>query len=61
MISSVSSTPPSAQVQQTQQYQQNIQAQKTKQQEQPQDTVVLSKQASGASDAAQGDPDHDGH
>lgn len=48
MISSVTSAPPPAQVQQTQQYQQNIQAQKTKQQEQPQDTVVLSKQASEA-------------
>jgi hypothetical protein len=55
MISSVSSTPPPAQVQQTQQYQQNIQAQKTKEKDEPQDTVVLSKQASGA-----GDVDHDG-
>jgi len=55
MISSVSSTTPPAHVQQSQQYQQNVQAQKTKQQAQPQDTVVLSKQASGA-----GDVDHDG-
>jgi hypothetical protein len=29
--------------------------------QQPQDTVVLSKQATGANDLAQGDPDHDGH
>jgi hypothetical protein len=47
MISSVTSAPPPAQAQQTQQYQQNVQAQKTKDTEQPQDTVVLSKQASG--------------
>ncbi len=53
MISSVSSTPPPAQVQQSQ-YQQNVQAQKTKEQEQPQDTVVLSKQASGTSDVDTG-------
>jgi len=55
MISSVSSTTPPAQVQQTHQYQQNIQAQKTKEKEEPQDTVVLSKQAAGSSDV-----DHDG-
>jgi len=55
MISSVSSITPPAQVQPTHPYQQNIQAQKTKQQHQPQDTVVLSKQASGT-----GDVDHDG-
>ncbi len=61
MINSVSSTTPSTQVQQTQQRQQNVQAQNAKQQAQPQDTVVLSKQASKAGDAAQGDPDHDGH
>jgi hypothetical protein len=54
MISSVSSTPPPAQVQQSQQYQQNVQSQKTKEKEDPQDTVILSKQASGTSDVDTG-------
>jgi hypothetical protein len=60
MINSVSSTSPIAQAQQAQRQQQVVQAQKNNQQ-QPQDTVVLSKKASGESDLAQGDPDHDGH
>ncbi|HTC34697.1 MAG TPA: hypothetical protein VK724_15060 [Bryobacteraceae bacterium] len=60
-ISSVGTNSQIAQAQQTQQYkQQSVQAQQ-KNQEQPEDTVVLSKQASGTGDAAQGDPDHDGH
>jgi hypothetical protein len=60
MINSVSSTSPIAQAQQAQRQQQVVQAQKNNQQ-QPQDTVVLSKKASGENDMAQGDPDHDGH
>jgi hypothetical protein len=54
MISSVNSTTQTAQLYQTQHHQQNIQAHKDQQKE-PQDTVVLSKQATGT-----GDVDHDG-
>jgi len=55
MISSVNTNSQIAQAHQTQLHQQQaVQAQKTTQNE-PQDKVVLSKQASGA-----GDVDHDG-
>ncbi len=42
--------------------QQSVQTHKNAQnQQQPQDTVVLSKKATETNDAAQGDSDHDGH
>ena len=51
-----------AQAHQLQQYQQNAQTHKNSQNDnEPQDTVVLSKKASEANDLAKGDPDHDGH
>jgi len=56
MINSVSTNSQVAQARQTQQHQQqSVQAQQ-KSKEQPEDSVVLSKQASAA-----GDVDHDGH
>jgi hypothetical protein len=55
MINSVTNNSQIAHAQQTQQHRQNVQAQKNNQKEPPQDTVVLSKKASGA-----GDADHDG-
>jgi hypothetical protein len=62
MINSVNN---SSQVAQSYQLQQNQQSQQThknvQNDKEPQDTVVLSKQATQANDAAQGDPDHDGH
>jgi hypothetical protein len=65
MISSVSSSSQTSPSYQTQQQQQISQTQKNSQNDQqPEDTVVLSKKATEASqtnDAAQGDPDHDGH
>jgi hypothetical protein len=55
MINSVTSNAQTAQVQQTQQHQQqNVQTQK-KNEAEPQDSVVLSKQASGSTDV-----DHNG-
>jgi len=61
MINSVGTNSQVAQAQQTQQQQQKHVAAQQNNQKQPEDTVVLSKQASGANDLAQGDPDHDGH
>jgi hypothetical protein len=59
MINSVTSNTQIAQAQQTQQHrqQQNVQTQK-RNQEEPQDTVVLSKQASGAGDVDNGSNKH---
>jgi hypothetical protein len=54
MINSVTSNAQTARAQQTQQHQQQI-IQAPKKQQEPKDTVVLSKQASGS-----GDVDHDG-
>ncbi len=61
MSNSISATSSATQAQQAQKApsQQAAQAAKTTTPDQ-QDTVTLSKQASGG-DAAQGDPDHDGH
>jgi hypothetical protein len=55
MINSVTSNTQIAQVQQTQQHQQKVQQAQQKKQAEPQDTVVLSKRATGG-----GDADHDG-
>lgn len=61
-MSSVSGISQNQQVHQAQQNQQSAQTHKNAQnQQQPQDTVVLSKKATETNDAAQGDPDHDGH
>ncbi len=62
MINGISSSSQAAPAYQAQQHQQGTQVPKNAQQdEQPQDTVVLSKQATGANDTAKGDADHDGH
>jgi hypothetical protein len=62
MINSVSGSSQVTQTHQVQQHQTNAQNQKNVQgDQQPQDSVVLSKQATSANDLAQGDPDHDGH
>ncbi|HTW64454.1 MAG TPA: hypothetical protein VME17_07560 [Bryobacteraceae bacterium] len=62
MVNSITSSSQVAQTYQLQQHQTNPQTQKNVQGDQePQDTVVLSKQATGTNDLAQGDPDHDGH
>jgi hypothetical protein len=62
MINSVSSSSQPAQSHQVQQNQQSQQTHKNVQNDkEPQDTVVLSKKATESNDAAQGDPDHDGH
>ena len=61
MINGVTSSQ-AAPIYQPQQHQQATQVPKNAQNdEQPQDTVVLSKQATGANDTAKGDADHDGH
>ncbi|MGD0134051.1 MAG: hypothetical protein ABSE57_18535 [Bryobacteraceae bacterium] len=58
MINSVTSNAQTAQVQQTQQHQQqNIQTQK-KNEPDPQDSVVLSKQASGSTDVNHNSESH---
>jgi hypothetical protein len=66
MINGISSNSQTAQAYQLQQQQQSTQTHKNSQNDnEPQDTVVLSKKATEATqshdDAAQGDPDHDGH
>ena len=61
MINGISSSSPITPAHQVQ-HQPNAQTHKNVQGDQePQDTVVLSKQATGTNDLAQGDPDHDGH
>jgi hypothetical protein len=57
MINSVTSSAQTAQVQQIQHQQQNAEAQK-KIQPEPQDSVVLSKQASGSGDVNHGGDSH---
>jgi len=65
MINGISSSSQAAQAYQTQHQQHSSQTQKNIQNDpQPEDTVVLSKKATEATqtnDSAQGDPDHDGH
>jgi hypothetical protein len=65
MINGISSNSQAAQAYQLQQQQQSTQTHKNSQNDnEPEDTVVLSKKATESTqsnDAAQGDPDHDGH
>jgi len=60
-INSISGGQQAAQVYQTQQRPQSPPAKNIQNDQQPEDTVVLSKKATETNDVAQADADHDGH